>query len=140
MFHECNQFVYVACHMFLVKLILEISALFYFPDLLGFLLQCLSKVTKMSDSALTLHVLHNYHLYFLKWPLKEKNNCVKTVLEEKIYKYSPSQQNSCKLSMKCYSAGTSTILQDAISQFRLGLPCVESRLIASGGGALSSHC
>lgn len=42
MSHELNQYVYVACGMFLVKLILERGALFYFQDPFGCLLQCLS--------------------------------------------------------------------------------------------------
>lgn len=52
----------------------------------------LQKVTKMRDSAQTSHVLHNYHLYFLKWALRGKNNYMKTVLEGKVYKHTLSQQ------------------------------------------------
>lgn len=47
--HELNQFVYIACGMFLVKLILERGALFYFPDPFGFLLQCLSIESYQSE-------------------------------------------------------------------------------------------
>lgn len=30
------------------------------------------RATKIKDSALALHLLHNYRLYFLMWPLREK--------------------------------------------------------------------